>query len=234
MELATKSGDRQTKVAACELLHSLILLCVGRSATQPTRERFSLASIYKKLFPSILQLACDVDLVSRFLRLISSEWGDLLLSIPTCWNFFVQFLRSCIRQFASKLLSTILWCRAIHDTYHEKNQTCRAYWLWKLSVMITIYNLRVGWGHSRGSDFYMAIYEEFCCWYFDIIKWNVVALYKNHLYLTFSTAYIVCIVIMSMEAPSKSLKRVIPGLGVPILDLGDMTHKLKMHYLHLL
>ncbi|XP_056017774.1 DNA-dependent protein kinase catalytic subunit-like isoform X2 [Ostrea edulis] len=65
VELATKSGDRQTKVAACELLHSLILLCVGRSATQPTRERFSLASIYKKLFPSILQLACDVDLVTK-------------------------------------------------------------------------------------------------------------------------------------------------------------------------
>ena len=64
VELATKSGDRQTKVAACELLHSLILLCVGRSATQPTRERFSMALIYKKIFPSILQLACDVDLVS--------------------------------------------------------------------------------------------------------------------------------------------------------------------------
>lgn len=63
VELATKSGDRQTKVAACELLHSLILLCVGRNATQPGRERYSMAPLYKKMFPSILQLACDVDLV---------------------------------------------------------------------------------------------------------------------------------------------------------------------------
>ncbi|XP_061175418.1 DNA-dependent protein kinase catalytic subunit-like [Saccostrea echinata] len=65
VELATKSGDRQTKVAACELLHSLILLSIGRSATAPGRERFSVAPIYRKIFPSILQLACDVDLVTK-------------------------------------------------------------------------------------------------------------------------------------------------------------------------
>lgn len=81
VELATKSGDRQTKVAACELLHSLILLCVGRSATQPARERYSMAPLYKKMFPSILQLACDVDLVG-ILACLKVDVHLLLFSDP--------------------------------------------------------------------------------------------------------------------------------------------------------
>lgn len=66
VELATTSSDRQTKVAACELLHSLILYCLGRGATQlgHGQERYSMAPLYKKMFPSLLQLACDVELVS--------------------------------------------------------------------------------------------------------------------------------------------------------------------------
>ncbi|XP_069123844.1 DNA-dependent protein kinase catalytic subunit-like [Argopecten irradians] len=65
--LATKSSDRQTKVAACELLHSLVLFSLGRGATQPgeTAKRNSMAPLYKNLFPVLLQLACDVELVAK-------------------------------------------------------------------------------------------------------------------------------------------------------------------------
>ena len=68
VDLATKSSDRQTKVAACELLHSLIIYCLGRSAQQPgTRvERASMAGLYVKLFPAMLKLACDVEQVSCY------------------------------------------------------------------------------------------------------------------------------------------------------------------------
>ncbi|XP_076075287.1 DNA-dependent protein kinase catalytic subunit-like [Mytilus galloprovincialis] len=67
VELATTSSDRQTKVAACELLHSLVLFCLGRGASQLGRgqERFSMAPLYKKMFPSLLQLACDVEQVAK-------------------------------------------------------------------------------------------------------------------------------------------------------------------------
>lgn len=63
VELAQTSSDRQTKVAACELLHSLVLFCLGRGALGHDKDRFSMAPLYKKMFPSLLQLACDVEQV---------------------------------------------------------------------------------------------------------------------------------------------------------------------------
>lgn len=69
MELAVTSSDRQTKVAACELLHSLVLFMIGRSATQPGAQRedkHSLEELYRKLFPAMLKLACDVEQVNCF------------------------------------------------------------------------------------------------------------------------------------------------------------------------
>lgn len=66
VELATTSSERQTRVAACELLHSLILYMLGRSAAHPgdaERNRASMQQLYKKLFPAVLQLACEVEQV---------------------------------------------------------------------------------------------------------------------------------------------------------------------------
>ena len=63
--LATSSGDRQTKVAACELLHSLVLYMLGRSATQPGGRQVTapMTPLYKKVFPALMELACDVEQV---------------------------------------------------------------------------------------------------------------------------------------------------------------------------
>ena len=65
-ELAITSSDRQTKVAACELLHSLVIYSIGRGAQQPGAriERASMAPLFKNIFPAMLKLACDVELVS--------------------------------------------------------------------------------------------------------------------------------------------------------------------------
>ena len=78
VELATTSSERQTKVAACELLHSLVLLTLGRSALQPPpsassssapgrqqQQQHSMHALYRRVLPAILKLACDVDEVGR-------------------------------------------------------------------------------------------------------------------------------------------------------------------------
>ena len=63
VELATTSSDRQTKVAACELLHSLVLYSIGRSVQGERVQRVSLEAIYRHIFPAMLKLACDVEQV---------------------------------------------------------------------------------------------------------------------------------------------------------------------------
>ena len=72
VELATTSSERQTKVAACELLHSLVLLTLGRGALQPPsapgrqqQQQHSMHALYRHVLPAILKLACDVDEVGQ-------------------------------------------------------------------------------------------------------------------------------------------------------------------------
>lgn len=62
VELATTSSDRQTKVAACESLHSLVLYMLGKSVTQPQGTKKSpMEKLWKRVFPTVLRLACDVE-----------------------------------------------------------------------------------------------------------------------------------------------------------------------------
>ncbi|XP_034718647.1 DNA-dependent protein kinase catalytic subunit [Etheostoma cragini] len=62
-ELALSTSDRQTKVAACELLHSLVVYMVGKSAQMVEGENKlpPMYKLHKRLFPVLLRLACDVD-----------------------------------------------------------------------------------------------------------------------------------------------------------------------------
>uniref|UniRef100_A0A3P9NWB4 DNA-dependent protein kinase catalytic subunit n=1 Tax=Poecilia reticulata TaxID=8081 RepID=A0A3P9NWB4_POERE len=66
-ELALSTSDRQTKVAACELLHSLVVYMVGKSAQMVEGENRlpPMYKLHKKVFPVLLRLACDVDQVTR-------------------------------------------------------------------------------------------------------------------------------------------------------------------------
>ncbi|TSL34570.1 DNA-dependent protein kinase catalytic subunit [Bagarius yarrelli] len=66
-ELALSCSDRQTKVAACELLHSLVVYMVGRGAQMVEEENSSppMYNLHKRVFPVLLRLACDVDQVTR-------------------------------------------------------------------------------------------------------------------------------------------------------------------------
>ncbi|XP_029779032.1 DNA-dependent protein kinase catalytic subunit [Suricata suricatta] len=66
-ELALSAGDRQTKVAACELLHSMVMFMLGKATQMPeSGQGFPpMYQLYKRTFPVLLRLACDVDQVTR-------------------------------------------------------------------------------------------------------------------------------------------------------------------------
>ncbi|OCT76787.1 hypothetical protein XELAEV_18031990mg [Xenopus laevis] len=67
-ELALSTSDRQTKVAACELLHSIVAFMLGKATQMPDDKKTGsspMYKIYKRTFPVLLRLACDVDKVTE-------------------------------------------------------------------------------------------------------------------------------------------------------------------------
>ena len=71
-QLAKFSRDRATKVAACEALHAMTLLMVGRNARRPdsTDDRSGITPfhlVYRSLFPVIIDLAADFEPVTSTL-----------------------------------------------------------------------------------------------------------------------------------------------------------------------
>uniref|UniRef100_A0A663MNQ6 DNA-dependent protein kinase catalytic subunit n=1 Tax=Athene cunicularia TaxID=194338 RepID=A0A663MNQ6_ATHCN len=66
-ELALSASDRQTKVAACEVLHSIVVYMLGKSSQMPEGHRGPppMHQLHKRIFPVLLRLACDVDQVTR-------------------------------------------------------------------------------------------------------------------------------------------------------------------------
>ncbi|XP_072167838.1 DNA-dependent protein kinase catalytic subunit-like [Diadema setosum] len=67
VELALTGSERQTKVAACEALHTLVLFMLGRGSQQPDQResKSPMDRLYKRVFPALLQLACDVEQVAK-------------------------------------------------------------------------------------------------------------------------------------------------------------------------
>ncbi len=78
VDLAQNSTDKLTRIAACELLHALILYMIGKSATNPIKngkkakkgaddqaDSAAFAKLYAKLFPVIIRLATEIEQISR-------------------------------------------------------------------------------------------------------------------------------------------------------------------------
>lgn len=69
VELAVDATDRATKVSSCELLHSLVILMIGLTAqsrgSRSSGQSSSLAPLWKKTMPVLLELAQDVEKVAR-------------------------------------------------------------------------------------------------------------------------------------------------------------------------
>uniref|UniRef100_A0A8C3TYH6 DNA-dependent protein kinase catalytic subunit n=1 Tax=Catharus ustulatus TaxID=91951 RepID=A0A8C3TYH6_CATUS len=66
-ELALSASDRQTKVAACELLHGIVTYMLGKASQMPEGRQGPppMYHLHKRIFPVLLRLACDTDQVTR-------------------------------------------------------------------------------------------------------------------------------------------------------------------------
>ncbi|KAI8794714.1 DNA-dependent protein kinase catalytic subunit, partial [Biomphalaria glabrata] len=138
VKLAKQSSDRQTKVAACELLHSLVLYALGRGAQMPgeTQKKYPMEQLYRKLFPSLLQLACDVELVCKelfeplMLQLIHwftnnkmAESPETMALLDCIFDGLIQSNDMALRDFCAKCLREFLkWSlKQISKKSAEKN-----------------------------------------------------------------------------------------------------------------
>lgn len=63
-DTAENSTDRQSKVAACELLHSILLYMIGTSVYKQSNLT-QYYKIYEKLFPSLLRLCTSTEPVAK-------------------------------------------------------------------------------------------------------------------------------------------------------------------------
>ena len=84
VELAEFSPNRQLKASACEFLHSIVLYMIGKNAQSSSSSGSedavltSFVKLYEHIFPALVQLAVDVDAVTRQL------FEPLVLQL-TCW-----------------------------------------------------------------------------------------------------------------------------------------------------
>jgi len=96
LRLATDSGHRQTKVAACELLHSLTIYVVGNDNRENCIISDQKGKILDHLFSGLVRLATDVEPVTKklFAPLVLQlvRWYSRPLTISNQGTLFVSSL----------------------------------------------------------------------------------------------------------------------------------------------
>ncbi|XP_077622037.1 DNA-dependent protein kinase catalytic subunit [Crocuta crocuta] len=122
-ELALSASDRQTKVAACELLHSMVMFMLGKATQMPeSGQGFPpMYQLYKRTFPVLLRLGCDVDQVTRQLyeplvmQLIhwftnnkKFESQDTVALLETILDGIVDPVDSTLRDFCGRCIREFL------------------------------------------------------------------------------------------------------------------------------
>ncbi|XP_058131499.1 DNA-dependent protein kinase catalytic subunit [Dasypus novemcinctus] len=122
-ELALSASDRQTKVAACELLHSMVMFMLGKATQMPESNQGvpPMYQLYKRTFPVLLRLACDVDQVTRQLyeplvmQLIhwftnnkKFECQDTVALLETIMDGIVDPIDSTLRDFCGQCIREFL------------------------------------------------------------------------------------------------------------------------------
>jgi DNA-dependent protein kinase catalytic subunit len=72
--LALSSTNRHVKINACELLHAIVVYMIGKSVSDPQRLNggddtvyYDMSKLYKRIYPFLFRLACDVDQFARTL-----------------------------------------------------------------------------------------------------------------------------------------------------------------------
>ncbi|XP_045857456.1 DNA-dependent protein kinase catalytic subunit isoform X2 [Meles meles] len=122
-ELALSASNRQTKVAACELLHSMVMFMLGKATQMPEDGQGfpPMYQLYKRTFPLLLRLACDVDQVTRQLyeplvmQLIhwftsnkKFESQDTVALLETILDGIVDPVDSTLRDFCGRCIREFL------------------------------------------------------------------------------------------------------------------------------
>ncbi|XP_047579540.1 DNA-dependent protein kinase catalytic subunit isoform X2 [Lutra lutra] len=122
-ELALSASNRQTKVAACELLHSMVMFMLGKATQMPEggQDFPPMYQLYKRTFPVLLRLACDVDQVTRQLyeplvmQLIhwftsnkKFESQDTVALLETILDGIVDPVDSTLRDFCGRCIREFL------------------------------------------------------------------------------------------------------------------------------
>ncbi|CAK9795487.1 DNA-dependent protein kinase catalytic subunit [Anthophora quadrimaculata] len=91
--LSKNSGDRRTKIIACEMLHSILQFVLGRTSQHLTSNPDRFVPILVKLYPTLLNLGCDYDEAARQifqpLMLQLTHWlsSKFMLKSPTTMHF---------------------------------------------------------------------------------------------------------------------------------------------------
>ncbi|XP_043271824.1 DNA-dependent protein kinase catalytic subunit-like [Venturia canescens] len=61
IELAQSSGDRSTRIAACEVLHTIVAFMLGKTVPLLTYDKDRFSALYESVCPALLRLGCDPD-----------------------------------------------------------------------------------------------------------------------------------------------------------------------------
>nr|CAG8448912.1 4810_t:CDS:10 [Entrophospora candida] len=148
VEISESATDRKAKVVACELLHSIMLFMIGKSAYQvhtrigPQQSPFY--RTYKKVFPALFRLAIDTDQIPRklFCPLISQmihwftnnaqhENPETIALLNCCldavcdtWGSLREYGAKCLNEF---LLWSIKQSSQVDDLMNVKSIFKRIY-----------------------------------------------------------------------------------------------------------
>ncbi|KAL6258664.1 hypothetical protein P5V15_010617 [Pogonomyrmex californicus] len=109
--LARNSSDRRTKIAACEVLHSLVALTIGSSLFDP-QNRF--VALYGTICQVVLILGCDPDevvcglfhpLALQLMRWLSSRSMSMSPVIDSLFDGLTDDSNSALREFSGMCLA---------------------------------------------------------------------------------------------------------------------------------
>ncbi|XP_069777633.1 DNA-dependent protein kinase catalytic subunit isoform X2 [Narcine bancroftii] len=133
-ELALAASDRQTKVAACELLHSVVAYMLGKGSQISEGQQETMYQLNRRVYPVLLRLGCDLDkvtsqlfepLVMQLIHWLTNntkfESRDTVALLETILDGIVDPEDSTLRDFCGKCVQEFLkW--SIKQTTTQQQQ----------------------------------------------------------------------------------------------------------------
>ena len=117
VEIASTSTDRKLKVTACELLHSLIIYMIGKSAQQNTASRgktqnkMNFSNLYARILPVIFTIAADPEDIS------TKIFNTLCLQLVRWFSSSKEYENKEV----ACLLDTLMNCVSVKDNSNLRN-----------------------------------------------------------------------------------------------------------------